>query len=132
MIVVSSTSPLSSLGASGELDLLGRVFGRIDISNAVWDELNAYGARWPGRDGVAAASWIRRHPATADATVLALMRPIDPGEAESISLAAKLGASLVLLDHIGGAAEELAEALGLDGRGADDDLQVREAREELS
>jgi len=130
VIVVSSTSPLSSLGASGELDLLSRVFGPLDISNAVWDELNAYGARWPGRDEVAAASWIRRHPATADATVLALMRPIDRGEAESISLAAELGASLVLLDHVGGAAEELAEALGLDDP-ADDDLQVRPALEEL-
>lgn len=114
MIVVSNTSPLTSLGAIVKLDLLRRVFGQIEISNAVWDELNAYGAQWPGRDEVAAASWIRRHPATADATVLALMRTIDRREAESISLSVKLGASLILLDD-------------RDARGAAKDLGLRVA-----
>jgi len=64
--VVSNTSPLTNLAAIGQLNLLHRLFSRIDIALAVWDELNANGRSWPGRDEVARASWIvRQTPTTA-------------------------------------------------------------------
>lgn len=111
MIVVSNTSPLTSLGALGQLDLLQRIFGEVHISEAVWDELNADGVRWPGRDAVESAAWIRRHPMTSEPLVRSLMRSIDHGEAESIALAVRLQADLVILDDRD--AREAADALGL-------------------
>ena len=41
--IVSNTSPLTNLAAIGQLNLLHRLFGRIDIAHAVWNELNANG-----------------------------------------------------------------------------------------
>ena len=61
MIVVSNTSPLTNLAAIGQFDLLQRLFGRIDISEGVWSELNAAGKRWPGSVEVEGANWIERH-----------------------------------------------------------------------
>lgn len=78
------------------------------ISEAVWGELNADGVRWPGQDAVATSAWIHRHPMTDEPLVRSLMRSIDQGEAESIALAMRLRADLVILD-----AREAAEALGL-------------------
>lgn len=46
-LVVSDTSPLTNLAAIGRLDLLHRLFGRIQIAEAVWLELNAGGG--PGQ-----------------------------------------------------------------------------------
>ncbi len=64
--IVSNTSPLTNLAAIGQLNLLHRLFGRVDIAHAVRDELNANGRSWPGRDEVARASWIvRQIPKTA-------------------------------------------------------------------
>ena len=55
MIVVSDTSPLTNLAAVGQFGLLNRLYGRVYIAQGVWDELNAHGKRWPGRDEVAEA-----------------------------------------------------------------------------
>ncbi|WP_020507408.1 hypothetical protein [Lamprocystis purpurea] len=54
-LVVSDTSPLTNLAAIGRLDLLQSLFGRIQIPEAVWFELNAGGRSWPGRNEVADA-----------------------------------------------------------------------------
>ncbi|MFQ5613532.1 MAG: hypothetical protein ACE5H9_15515 [Anaerolineae bacterium] len=62
MIVVSNTSPLTSLAAIEQFSLLKRLYSEIHIAEAVWEELNAGGRHWPGRDEVAAAAWIQRHP----------------------------------------------------------------------
>ncbi len=58
MKVVSNTSPLTSLAAINQFDLLRLLYGKLYIAKAVWDELNAYGKRWPGGDEVAAAAWV--------------------------------------------------------------------------
>ena len=62
MIVVSNTSPLTNLAAIGQFDLLHRLYSQVHIAEGVWEELNAGGRRWPGRDEVAAADWIERRP----------------------------------------------------------------------
>jgi predicted nucleic acid-binding protein len=59
MIVVSNTSPLTNLAAIGQFDLLHRLYARLYIAEGVWDELNAQGKHWPGRDEVAAADCVR-------------------------------------------------------------------------
>ena len=61
--------------------------------------MNAYGEIWPGRNEV------NRQ------LTLALQRDLDQGEAESIALAAEMGANLVLLDERDG--RRLAQRLGL-------------------
>jgi predicted nucleic acid-binding protein len=99
MIVVCNTSPLTSLAAIGQFALLHQLYGRLHIAEGVWEELNAKGQRWPGRDQVAAADWIERHAVQNRALVTVLRRDLDRGEAETIALALELGADLVLLDE---------------------------------
>jgi len=99
MIVVSNTSPLTNLAAIGQFALFHQLYGRLHIAEAVWEELNARGQRWPGRDEVAAADWIERHTVQNQALVTALRRDLDRGEAETIALALELSAGLVLLDE---------------------------------
>ncbi|NEX23191.1 DUF3368 domain-containing protein [Thiorhodococcus mannitoliphagus] len=109
--VVSNTSPLTNLAAIGQLDLLYRLFGRVEIAHAVWDELNANGRSWPGRDEVAQASWIIRQAPNNQALMRALQRDLDRGESASIALAVELGADLILLDEQDG--RRLAQQQGL-------------------
>ena len=99
MIAVSNTSPLTNLAAIGQFDLLRRLYGRLHIAQGIWEELNAKGQHWPGRDEVANADWIERHTVLNQALVTALRRDLDRGEAETIALALELGADLVLLDE---------------------------------
>ena len=111
MIVVSNTSPLTNLAAIGQFDLLHRLYARLYIAEGVWDELNAQGKRWPGRDEVAAADWIERHAVQNQSLVTALRRDLDRGEAETLALALELGADLALLDEKEG--RHTAQRLGL-------------------
>ena len=111
MIVVSDTSPLTNLAAIGQFGLLRRLYAELYIADGVWDELNAEGERWPGRDQVAAADWIERRVVQNHALVTVLRRDLDRGEAESITLALELGADLVLLDEREG--RRAATRLGL-------------------
>jgi predicted nucleic acid-binding protein len=112
MIVVSNTSPLTNLAAIRQFDLLRTLYARLHIPHGVWDELNAGGKRWPGRDEVIAADWIERHTVQNQALVTALQRDLGQGEAESIALALELDADLVLLDEREG--RRAAQRLGLD------------------
>ena len=56
MIVISNTSPLTTLAAIGQFGLLQSLYAELHVAYAVWDELNAGGKRWPGSDGVATAN----------------------------------------------------------------------------
>jgi hypothetical protein len=99
MIVASNTSPLTNLAAIGQFDLLHQLYGEVHIAEGVWQELNAKGQRWPGRDEVAAAGWVERHSVQNQTLVTALRRDLHKGEAETVALALELGADLVLLDE---------------------------------
>ncbi len=113
--VVSDTSPLTNLAAIGHFNLLRDLFGRIEIADAVWQELNAAGHSWPGRDEVAGADWIIRHAPGNLALFTALRRNLDPGESASIALALKLSADLILIDEQDGRHE--AKRHGLETTG---------------
>lgn len=111
MIVVSNTSPLTNLAAIGRFHLLRDLYGHLYIPQAVWDELNASGHVWPGREEVAGADWITRREVR-DATAVAILcQHLDAGEAETIVLALELRADLVLLDEREG--RHTAQRLGL-------------------
>jgi hypothetical protein len=98
-LVVSNTSPLTSLAAIGHFDLLRDLFGQIHIARGVWDELNQGGLRHPGSREVEDALWIQRHDVENPALVTILRRDLDRGEAETLALALELKADLVLLDE---------------------------------
>lgn len=99
MIVVSNTSPLTSLAAIDQFDLLRQLYGHIHLPEGVWAELNAKGQVWPGRDEVAQADWVQRHQVQNQNLVTALRRDLDRGEAETIALTLELEADLILLDE---------------------------------
>ncbi len=111
MIVVSNTSPLTNLAAVDQFDLLRRLYAQVQIADGVWDELNAKSKHWPGRAEVAAADWIRRHAIQDQTLVTSLMRDLDRGESESITLALELRADLILLDEKEG--RHIAQRFGL-------------------
>ena len=115
MIVVSNTSPLTNLAAIGQFQLLQQVYQQLHIANGVWDELNARGLVWPGRNEVEASPWITRYPVENQILITALQQDLDRGEAETIALAIELGADLVLLDERAG--REQAKRLGLNVTG---------------
>jgi len=114
-LVVSDTSPLTNLAAIGQFLLLRQLYGSLHIAEAVWDELNAAGQHWPGRNEVAAAPWIQRHTPKNRLLVAALRQDLDAGEAESIALALERKADLILMDERDG--RHKAMRLGEAGRG---------------
>ena len=99
MIVVSNTSPLTNLAATGQMGLLSLLFEQIHIPDAVWQELHAGDIMWPGRKEVDAATWIKRNRVPTSPFLTELMSDLGPGEAEAISLALDLKADLILLDE---------------------------------
>lgn len=115
MIVVSNTSPLTNLASIGQIDLLHKLYKEIHIPEGVWQELNAYGKRWPGSVEVEQAEWIQRHIVKDQNLVTALQKDIDRGEAESIVLALELQATLIILDEQKG--RYIAERMGLEVTG---------------
>jgi hypothetical protein len=112
MIVVSNTSPLTNLASIGQFDVLRHLYTQVHIAQGVWEELNAEGGQWPGREVVAAADWIQRHTVRNEPLVTALRRDLDRGEAESIALALEVEADLVLMDEREG--RHAAQRMGLD------------------
>jgi predicted nucleic acid-binding protein len=59
-----------------------QLYNSLLIAEAVWDELNAAGQYWPGRNEVAAAHWIQRRTPGNRLLVMALNQDIDKGENE--------------------------------------------------
>jgi predicted nucleic acid-binding protein len=99
MIVVSNTSPLTSLAVIGQFDLLRKLFGEIHIPHGVWEELNHGGQRHPGSNEVENSSWVHRQKVSDQTVLVLLQRDLDRGEAETLTLALELKADLVLLDE---------------------------------
>ncbi len=98
MIVVADTSPLCYLVLIGHIDLLPRLFGRVIVPRAVWEELKAQGA--PSM----VQTWTSQPPAWLDIQALLSnsdesLNQLHPGERETILLAEQLGANLVVLDE---------------------------------
>jgi predicted nucleic acid-binding protein len=85
MIVVSDTSPLSSLYLIDQLPLLPAIFGKIIVPEKVWEELLVLETDF-GRDlsALKSASWLDVVPASDTAAVFRLQRFLDAGESEAI------------------------------------------------
>jgi uncharacterized protein len=103
MLVVSDTSPITSLLQVGQGDLLSTLFGRVLIPPAVKDELLRFHPSLPGYLQVVA---IQDKPAAEE-----LSHDLDRGEAEAIVLAEECHAEYLLIDERLG--RSIAEARGL-------------------
>ena len=110
MIVVSNTSPIINLAVIGQLELLHKLYGRVLIPQAVYDEVVS-GLDQPGSREVQDVAWIECRSVEDDTLVAALKGKIDAGEAEAIALAIEEKADLLLLDERHG--RSVALSLGI-------------------
>ena len=111
MIVISDTSPVINLAAAGQLDLLKKLYGKVIIAQAVYDEIVVTGAGQAGAKEVESANWIEVKEVANHTLIASLQLELDKGESESIALALESNADLLLLDERKGRA--IASRLGL-------------------
>ena len=90
MIVISDTSPITSLIAIGRTDILAELFAPVLIPRAVYDELIAFHSTLP--------DFLVVKEASDTAKIAGLRRQLGKGEAEAIALAEELAADALLLD----------------------------------
>jgi len=112
MIIISNTSPITSLAAIGRLELLQQLYDTIIIPEAVYRELTEVESPVPGTLEVQTLDWIEVRQ-LADSSIISTLfqQPLDPGESEAIALAIELNAELLLIDERRGRTE--ANRLGV-------------------
>ena len=91
MIVVSDTSPITTLIQAGRVDLLHKLYGEVLIPEAVRAELSVSHQSLP--------DFFLCVPAADRGEVKRLLAELDPGEAEAIILAKERHADLLLIDE---------------------------------
>jgi predicted nucleic acid-binding protein len=95
--IVCNAGPLIALSIVGELRLLEKLYRRVLVPQAVFQEVVGDGAGRIGAIEVAAASWLERvTPPSLPEPLLAT--ELGPGEASVIATAYSLQAGLVLID----------------------------------
>lgn len=113
MIVVSDTTPVISLMKIGKLDLLERLFGEIQIPEAVYEELVS-SPRFEMEAGQIRGSRFIRKITVEDVKAVDLLRRatgLDLGESEAIILSDSSKADLLLMDENKG--RQIARQMGL-------------------
>lgn len=99
MIIVSDASPIINLAVIGQLDLLHKLYGKVVIPQAVYNEIVIEGRGQVGSVEVAQADWIEIKQISNRPLVTSLEGELDTGEAEAIVLAIELKAFLLLIDE---------------------------------
>jgi uncharacterized protein len=100
MIVVSNTSVIINLATIQQLELLHKLFGRVIIPKAVFDEIAVTGQGLPGAYEVQNAGWIETKQVQNHAILESILdQELDPGESEAIALAIELKADRILIDE---------------------------------
>ncbi len=107
-VIVSDTSPITSLIQISQLDLINKVFGNVVIPDTVYIEL----CRVPNQKNILDnQSWIFVQKAHDRQKVASLELELDAGEAEAIVLALEIRADYLLIDEWQG--RKKAEKLGV-------------------
>jgi len=119
MIVVTNSGPLMALAKLGLLDLLGRLYGKVYMPVAVYDEVVERGEEGGFSDSLQVKLEIQReHLIVNDARRLntsVVDLPLHKGEQAVLSLAYKNGADLLLMDDM--LAREHGQSLGFAVKG---------------
>src|SRR3972149_3046244 len=92
--VVANAGPLIVLAAVGQLDLVGRLYERVLVPEAVFEEITGAGAGRPGAMELPAATWAVRTTVDPPPDPL-LTQDIGRGETEAITLAVRRNARLL-------------------------------------
>ena len=113
--VVADASPLIGLAATGEFDLLRKLFGQITVTGTVRDEV-LRGGNLPGSRELRAAiraGWVVVLDAPFNATAFP---GLGAGEASTLDVAIKHpGSCLVLIDDLSGRSHAKANGLAFTG-----------------
>jgi len=114
MIIVSDTSPLNYLVLIGHIEILEKLFARVIIPQAVFDEMRH--TKTPRE----VKAWVDSAPAwlevrQAGRSRFAPGKKIGDGEREAIALAKELSADAILIDDRDGAAEARKNGLTVIG-----------------
>ncbi len=118
MIFVSDTSPITNLAAINQLNLLQRLYTRLIIPTAVYDEMVRVDKLVPDAVEVQTLPWIQTQIVAASQQVRVFRESqenIDLGEAEAIILALELKADLLLMDERRGRAVAMSYGLQVTG-----------------
>ncbi|MFP4051237.1 MAG: DUF3368 domain-containing protein [Thermoplasmata archaeon] len=99
MNVVSDTGPLIYLSRIGQLSLLKKRFGTINIPEEVYREICIQGKGRPGSQKVKKADWIHTEKVQDNFLVDVLRLELDRGEAEVIALSKQIDAERVIIDE---------------------------------
>lgn len=97
MIVVSNSTVLIGLARINKLDLLKKLFSKVYIPDAVFDELTQ--TKKIGASDIKNASYLERKSPKDVKEVALLLGNLDRGEAEVLALSKELNADLVLVDE---------------------------------
>ncbi len=115
MIVISNTSPISNLAAIGHLELLQQLYSNIIIPPAVYQELINSSDTAPATLAVQTLSWIQTQPVSDRVLLETLQSNLDPGEAETITLAVEIHADRLIIDERRGRNEAIRLGLQVTG-----------------
>lgn len=108
--IIGDSGPLIALAIISQLDLLRRLYRRVIIPQAVWDEITVDGIGLPGAADVRKLDWIEiQQPDAREVQPFTIL--IDRGEAQAIALALTQPGCTVLLDDA--QARRVAERFGL-------------------
>lgn len=104
MIVVSDTTPLISLLKINRIDLLEKLFGKVLIPKAVFDELTVDERFKIEADLIKSRQYIKVKAVKSPESVSILKRAtgLDQGESEAIVLTDELNADILLMDEAKG------------------------------
>jgi uncharacterized protein len=99
MIVVSNTSPILCLAITNHIDILEKLYPRIIIPTAVYEELTRIISKHQQLQFVKEYSWIEKWDIKDQPFAKSLMLELDEGEAEAIALSLEIKADLLLIDE---------------------------------
>ena len=112
MIVISDTSPISNLIQIQQLDLLRKLYSRVLIPGAVYDELCQISSQASILDS---EPWIECVKLQPGLILPELLQTLDLGEAEAISLAIQFKADFLLIDEQMGRSEARKRGIPITG-----------------
>ena len=96
--VITNTTPIIALSSIGQITLLKRMYGKIYIPQAVYDEIIIKKDSIAAKELVNNKDWIVRTIVNDKFTREILSSSIHIGEAEVIALANEMKADLIILD----------------------------------
>ena len=132
MIVVSDTTPLISFLKIGHIDLLEKLFGRVLVPQAVYDELTVDMRFEEEVRQIEQSTFIEVRSVKNPESVSVLKRVtgLDKGESEAIVLADELKADVLLMDEVKG--RTVSNEMGIKVMGTIGMLMAAYERKELT